>query len=91
MGSLLGVFEAVSNVALSWIGSLFVFCVWPLRGSRGGGECCVGVRKAAGPATRDDPARDDTYRGSYFGMRRSSSLTSLISVSFSCLCKKRLV
>lgn len=90
MGSLLGVFEAVSNVARSWIGSFFL-CVWPVRGSRGGGECCVGVRKAAGPATRDDPARDDTYRGSYFGMRRSSSLTSLISVSFSCLCKKRLV
>lgn len=90
MGSSLDVFEAVSNVARSWIWSLFFF-VWPVRGSRGGGECCVGVRQAAGPATRDDPARDDTHRGSYFGMRRSSSLTSLISVSFSCLCKKRLV
>lgn len=58
---------------------VFFVCVWPVRGSRGGGECCVGVRKAAGAATRDDPARDDTYRGSYFGMRRSSSFTSLIS------------
>lgn len=47
MGSSLDVFEAVSNVARSWIWSLFFF-VWPVRGSRGGGECCVGVRQAAG-------------------------------------------
>lgn len=91
MGSSLDVFEAVSSVARSWIGSLFVFlCVAGEGESWWRRVLCRGA-SGGGPATRDDPARDDTYRGSYFGMRRSSSLTSLISVSFSCLCKKRLV
>lgn len=87
MGSSLDVFEAVSNVARSWIWSLFFF-VWPVRGSRGGGECCVGVRQAAGQLRGTTP-QGTTPTGAHTSECGGRLLSLLLFPCHSHVCVKK--